>query len=118
MILANYPRRGGNKKKNQLRQKENSFRGDICRQATRDKLEFSAEKVRVAHLGVIKGLNHEYLPVRNEGDNNCSATLDNLRQAKQYWETISIDEIIEIYSQDSDGDTYVGKKQYWDLRPR
>ncbi len=73
---------GGQKKKNQLRQKELSLRGDIRRRATRDKLERSAEKVRAAHLGVVKALFHESKSVREEDEGTCNATVDNCRNPK------------------------------------
>ena len=49
-------RTGGQKKQNLLRQRELELRGDIRRHETPKNLERRAEKVRAAHLGVIKAL--------------------------------------------------------------
>ncbi len=105
-------RTGGQKKKNQLRQKELSLRGDIRRRATRGKLERCAEKVRAAHLGVVKALFHESKPFREEDEGTCNATADKLHESKEYWKSISIDEIIEIYSNEIDDDIYVDRKKW------
>jgi len=112
------PRTGGQKKKNILRQKELELRGAIHRGVATEKLQRSAEKVRSAQLGVIKALLEEARPLREEDEETSGRTVQNLREAREYWEGVSFDEIIQIYLEDTDETSFIERKKWWDFRPR
>ena len=88
-------RTGGQKKKNILRQKELALRGDIRREASTEKLDRSAERVRSAQLAVINALIYEAQPARREDEERAERVLLNLDEAKERWEAISVYEIIK-----------------------
>jgi hypothetical protein len=111
-------RTGGQKKKNILRQKELALRGDIRRQVSTEKLHRSAERVRSAQLGVIKALIYEAQPARSEDEERAKGVLLNLDAANERWETISVHEIIELYSDEAAEAVIVDRKRWWDFRPR
>ena len=111
-------RSGGQKKKNILRQRELALRGDIRREVAEENLHRSAEKVRLAQLGVIKALLHETEPVRSEDEDRVADALQRLSEAKKYWTDVLVEEIIEMYSTEDDEDIFVDRKKWWDFRPR
>ena len=111
-------RSGGQKKKNILRQKELALRGDIRREVAEEKLDRSAEKVRLAQLGVIKALFHEAEPARSEDEDRVADTLQRLGEAREYWADVTVKEIIELYSTEDDEDIFIDRKKWWDFRPR
>jgi chromosomal replication initiation ATPase DnaA len=111
-------RSGGEKKKNILRQKELALRGDIRREVAEEKLHRSAEKVRLAQLGVIKALSHEAEPARSEDEERVADTLKRLEEAEEYWTDVLVEEIIEMYSTDGEEDVFIDRKKWWDFRPR
>lgn len=111
--MTNYiARTGGQKKKNILRQKELTLRGDIHRRASQDKQQKSAEKVRIAQLAVIKVLIHEAEPGRSEDEDKAADSLLRLEEAKGYWTNIPSKEIIEVYSKADDEDAFVNRKKW------
>lgn len=111
-------RTGGQKKKNILRQKELALRADIRREVSTEKLHRSAERVRSAQLGAIKALIYEAQPARSEDEKRAKGVLLNLDEANERWETISVHEIIELYSEETAETTVVDRKKWWDFRPR
>jgi len=111
-------RTGGEKKKNILRQRELALRGGIRRDSPIDKLHRSAEQVRSAQLGVIKALSVEATPAREEEQEKAKGILQKLQEAREHWERISVDEIVQIYSQDTEEVPFVNRKRWWDFRPR
>ena len=111
-------RTGGQKKKNILDQRELALRGDIRREAVEAKLHRSAEKVRLAQLGVIKALLHEAEPARSEDEDRVAGTLQRLGEAREYWMDVPIEEIIEMYSTEDEDDVFIDRKKWWDFRPR
>ncbi|BCX48540.1 hypothetical protein HAHE_24480 [Haloferula helveola] len=111
-------RSGGQKKKNILHQRELALIGDIRRGVDAEKLQKSAEKVRLAQLGVIKALLHESEPARREDEDSVAGTLLRLGEARDYWTDVLAEEIIEMYSTESDEDIFIDRKKWWDSRPR
>ena len=111
-------RTGAQKKKNILRQKELALRGDIRRQVSNEKLERSAEKVRSAQLGVIKALVYECTPSRKEDEEEAEGILNNLDKVNEYWTSISVNDIIQMYSSEDNETASVDRKKWWDFRPR
>jgi len=111
-------RSGGEKKKNILRQMELALRGGIRRDLAIDKLHRSAEQVRSAQLGVIKALFVEATPAREEDQEKARGVLQKLQEGRDHWERISVEEIVQIYSKDTDEVSFVGRKKWWDSRPR
>jgi hypothetical protein len=109
-------RTGGEKKKNILQQKELALRGDIRREASQDKLQKSAEKVRSAQLGVIKVLIHEAEPARSEDADKIGDTISRLQEANGYWTNLSTQEIIKMYSIEDDEEVVIDRKRWWDFR--
>ena len=117
--MTSYIRRtGGEKKKNILRQKELTLRGDIRREVSQNKLQKSAEKVRSAQLGVIKVLIHEAEPAVSEAEDRAADTIHTLEEASEYWTNIATQEIIKMYSIENNEDVIIDRKSWWDFRPR
>jgi len=111
--MANYIcRSGGKKKRNILRQKELALQGDIRREATIEKLHRTAEKVRSAHLGVIKVIFDETRPLRGEDEERFNGPLLKLEKEKDYWQSILVEEIVTIYSDRKDETLFVDRKKW------
>ena len=117
--MTNYiARTGGEKKKNILRQKELTLRGDIRRGLSQDKLQKSAEKVRSAQLAVIKVLIYEAEPSRSEDEDKVALTIHRLEEENDHWTNISAQEIIAVYSTQESEDLFIDRKKWWDFRRR
>ena len=117
--MTNYiSRTGGQKKRNILRQKELALKGEIRREASHEKLQKSAEKVRSAQLGLLKALIYEAEPSRSEDEDRSKERLLKLAEENDYWKSISVHEIIQSYSEKADETSVVDRKKWWDFRPR
>lgn len=117
--MSNYlQRKGGQKRKNMLRQKELALRGDIGRGSPQEKLLKSAENLRAAYLGYIKVLLDETLPRRREDEAKAAEPLERLKAANTHWTTVSAQAIIEAHSTETSKILFVDRKSWWDFRRR
>ena len=105
--MTSYLPRTGGQKKNILHQKELELRAEIRRKGTNTNLKRRAEKVRVAQQGVIKALLAE---------ERSESARRKLMKKKEHWATISVDEIIRIYSNPTDSSPDIQRKKFWDTR--
>ncbi len=112
-------RTGGQKEQNMLRQKELALRGAIRRGDSALLLIKLAEKVRLAWLGVNKALIYEAEPSAIERETRATPVLHELHEDKERWEKIASQDIIALYSEETEDDHLpVERKKWWDFRIR
>ena len=86
----------GRKKKILLSHREWDLRYAIQQDKSHQRLSKLAEKVRQAHLRLIKARRHHAKTYRAE-DEPPSQMLDNLEDQEQYWRNVDAEEIIALY---------------------
>ena len=91
-------RKGAQKKKGILGKREAELVHHIASASPNHRLEIAAEKVRAAHLAVIKCLFHETEAVRPEDEERFGETWQDLEMQRKNWEELSSENIIAHYS--------------------
>ena len=116
--MTNYvARRGGQKKKNILRQRELELIGLMSCEDADAKITRAAERVRAAQLGVIKVLLKEATPVAEEDEPRYEPKRRKLAEKRSFWNQVSPEEIVRLYEGQSPGGD-VERKRWGDFRQR
>ncbi len=97
-MTAYIVRKGAQKKKGILGKREAELVHHIATASPGHRLEKAAEKLRDAHLAVIKCLFHETEAVRPEDEEIFGKTWQKLEKQRKEWEEISSADIIARYS--------------------
>jgi hypothetical protein len=97
--LATRPKSVPGSRKRVLESAERRLLGSIKRGDARPKLLVNAERVRQAQLGCFKAMDLAAELPTDVDDDQISRHRENLAQAMAAWETISVDDIIALYSQ-------------------
>lgn len=96
-MTAYIVRKGAQKKKGILVKREAELVHHIATASPGHRLEMAAEKVRSAHLAVIKCLFHETEAVRPEDEERFGGTWQKLEKQRKEWECFSPADIIARY---------------------
>ena len=95
--MSNYiPRSNCPKKREILAKREEELRHVIKSEASQNKIERYAEKLRAAHLALFKALLHEAVEKGSEDRINVK-NVERLKNKSQHWAESSLSDIIDMY---------------------